>query len=144
MSRDKSKKILFAGIGNVLKSDDGIGVYISNRIMGASHVLSLTVETGIENYIGKINSLNPDLLILIDCVDFGREPGYCSLLPVEKTRDFTIHTHNISLNKISELFDMPVHILGIQPQNLSFGKNLSERIKETADRIIEIINGVQQ
>jgi hypothetical protein len=29
----KEKKKLFVGIGNVLKSDDGTGVYISRKIM---------------------------------------------------------------------------------------------------------------
>ena len=65
----KDKKILFVGIGNLLKMDDGIGVYISRRIKERGSVSSLTVEVSIENYIGKINSLKPDILVLIDCVD---------------------------------------------------------------------------
>ena len=138
---DKSTRILFAGIGNVLKSDDGAGVYISSRIKPTGTVSSLTVEMGIENHIGKINRLKPDILILIDCVDFDKDPGYYDFLPVGEVRDFTFHTHNISLKKISELFAMPVYILGIQPENLSFGENLSVKIKEAADRIIETING---
>jgi Ni,Fe-hydrogenase maturation factor len=31
---------------------------------------------GIENHIGKINKLAPDILVIIDACDFGREPGY--------------------------------------------------------------------
>ncbi len=65
----KDKKILFVGIGNLLKMDDGVGVYISRKIRNKGNISSLTVETSIENYIGKINSLNPDILVLIDCVD---------------------------------------------------------------------------
>ena len=59
---NKSRSALFVGIGNILKRDDGVGVYISHRIKATDLILTLTVETGIENYIGKINSLNPDLL----------------------------------------------------------------------------------
>ena len=33
----KDKKILFVGIGNLLKMDDGVGVYISRRIKNADH-----------------------------------------------------------------------------------------------------------
>ena len=62
----KDKKKLFVGIGNVLKSDDGTGVYISRKIEVRDNISSLTVETSIENYIGKINSINPDILILVD------------------------------------------------------------------------------
>ena len=42
--------------------DDGVGVYISKRIKTTDNISSLTVEVSIENYIGKINSLNPDIL----------------------------------------------------------------------------------
>jgi len=135
-----NKNKLFVGIGNVLKNDDGIGVFISNKIKESASTQSLTVEVSIENYLGKINSLNPDVLILIDCVDFGKTAGYYELLPAEKVKDFTFNTHNISLKKISELFKMPVYILGIQPQNIEFGEEVSKIVLETAQKIINIIN----
>jgi hydrogenase maturation protease len=134
------KKKLFVGIGNVLKRDDGIGVFISNKIKESTSIKKLTVEVSIENYIGKINSLNPDVLILIDCVDFSKTAGYYELLPAGKVKDFTFNTHNISLKKISELFKMPVFILGIQPQNIGFGEEISEIVLNTAEKIINIIN----
>lgn len=134
------KKILFVGIGNVLKQDDGIGVYISRNIKGNSYISSVTVEVSIENYIGKINSLSPDILVLIDCVDFGKSPGYSTLLPAEKIKDLTFNTHNISLNRISEFFKMPVYILGIQPKDIDFGENLSYIVIQVADKILKLIN----
>ena len=77
----KDKKILFVGIGNLLKKDDGVGVYISTGIkIQTLEYSALTVEVSIENYIGKINILNPDILVLIDCVDMTSFPeliNYC-------------------------------------------------------------------
>ncbi|MCK4662003.1 MAG: hydrogenase maturation protease [Bacteroidales bacterium] len=138
--KQTNKKKLFVGIGNVLKTDDGIGVYISNKIKESSSIQKLIVEISIENYLGKINSLNPDVLILVDCVDFGKQAGYYELLPVEKVKDFTMNTHNISLKRISELFKMPVFILGIQPKRIDFGEKISEIVLKTAQYILEIIN----
>lgn len=138
--KETNKVKLFVGIGNVLKSDDGIGVYISNHIKESKSIQKLTVEVSIENYLGKINSLNSDVLILIDCVDFGKQPGYVEMLPVEQVKDFTFNTHNISLKKISELFKMPVFILGIQPGSIDFGEEISETVLKTAQNILEIIN----
>lgn len=135
-----NKKKLFVGIGNVLKSDDGIGVYISNKIKESDSIQKLTVEISIENYLGKINSLNPDVLILVDCVEFGRGAGYYELLPAEKVKDFTLNTHNISLKRISELFKMPVYILGIQPKSIGFGEDISKKVLATAKNILSIIN----
>lgn len=135
---DKIK--LFVGVGNVLKSDDGIGVYISNGIRESRSIQKLIVEVSIENYLGKINSINSDVLILVDCVEFGKQPGYYEMLPAEKVKDFTFNTHNISLKRISELFKMPVYILGIQPESIEFGEEISEIVLETARKILTIIN----
>lgn len=136
----KQKKILFTGIGNVLKQDDGVGVYISRRIKPAEHIDVLTAEVSIENYIGKINSLNPDIVVIIDCVDTGSPPGTYKLLPVSEVHDLTFNTHNISLKRIAEFFPMPVFILGIQPEKIDFGENISYLVKEVADKILCEIN----
>ena len=138
--RQQDKKKLFVGIGNVLKSDDGIGVYISNKIKVTPSIQKLTVEISIENYLGKINSLKPDVLILVDCLDFGKKAGYYELLPVDQVKDFTLNTHNISLKRISELFTMPVFILGIQPKSIDFGEEMSEIVLESAKTILATIN----
>ena len=136
----KDKRILFVGIGNVLKSDDGTGVYISNRILPRGNIEVITVETGIENYIGKINSIEPDILILIDCVDMKLPPGSVKLLEVCQITDHTFNTHNISLKRLSEFFPMTVFILGIQPVNVDFGENISYIVKDISDKIINQIN----
>jgi len=136
----KDRRILFVGIGNVLKSDDGAGVYISNHISNRNNIFSLTVEVSIENYIGKINSLGPDILVLIDCVDSGSAPGTYILLELSQIQDMTFNTHNISLCRLSEFFKMPVYVLAIQPVKVEFGENISYLVKNIADKIINLIN----
>ena len=133
-------KILFVGIGNLLKMDDGVGVYISRKIKNAGAISSLTVETSIENYIGKINSLNPDILILVDCVDINSPAGTFKLMTLSQIQDMTFNTHNISLRRLSEFFRMPVYVLGIQPEKIDFGENISYLVKNIADKIIKQIN----
>lgn len=136
----KDKRILFVGIGNLLKKDDGVGVYISSRIISADRISVLTAEVSIENYIGKINSLEPDVLIIIDCVDMASRPGTYKILPVSEINDLTFNTHNISLKRIAEFFTMPVFILGIQPEKIDFGENISYLVRKVADKIILQIN----
>ena len=137
---ERNKKILFVGIGNVLKQDDGAGVYISNRIIPSHNIQVLTAEVSIENYIGKINSLEPDIVIIIDCADIGQGPGTCRLLRVSEINDLTFNTHNISLKRIAEFFRPEVFILGIQPENLDFGEKLSYLVKKSSDNIINLVN----
>ena len=136
----KNKKILFVGVGNLLRQDDGVGPYITSRIISTEKVSSLTVEASIENYIGKINSLKPDILVIIDCMDIRSRPGTYKLISLNQIRDHTFNTHNISLRHLSEFFEMPVFILGIQPEKIAFGENISYLVKNEADKIINQIN----
>ena len=135
-----NRKILFIGIGNLLRQDDGIGVYISQRIKERDNIRVITVEVSIENYIGKINSIDYETLVLIDCADIGKPPGSFELLPVDKISDMTFNTHNISLKRISEFFRNDVSVLAIQPEKVDFGENLSYLVKEAGNRIIDAIN----
>jgi len=137
---ERNKKKLFVGIGNVLKCDDGIGVYISQRIRSAPDILVLTVETSIENYIGKINSIDPDILILLDAVDMGASPGTIKTMSINQIHDLTFNTHNISLARFSEFFRMEIYIVGIQPEKVEFGEKISYIVHNEADRLIGIIN----
>ena len=136
----KDKNVLFVGIGNLLKMDDGVGVYISKRIRNIGNISSLTAEVSIENYIGKINNLNPEILVLIDCADIKSPAGTYKLLPISQIRDLTFNTHNISLKRLSDFFTMTVYVLAIQPEKIDFGENLSYLVKGVADRIIKQIN----
>jgi hydrogenase 3 maturation protease len=140
LKSQKDKNILFVGIGNLLKMDDGVGVYIGKRIKNRGTVSSLVVEVSIENYIGKINNLNPDILILIDCVEMKSAAGTFKLLSLRNIQDLTFNTHNISLKRLSEFFNMQVYVLGIQPEKIDFGENISYLVKKVADKIIHQIN----
>jgi hydrogenase 3 maturation protease len=131
---------LFVGIGNVLRSDDGIGVYIAQRIKERDNIKVLVVEVSIENYIGKINEIQPGEVILIDAVNYEKEPGYYALLSPGKLLDYTTNTHNISLKKLMGFFNSTIWILGVQPENITFGETLSYRVRNAADEIIGIIN----
>lgn len=137
---DNRDKTLFVGIGNVLKKDDGVGVFISQNLEKNALVDALTVEVSIENYIGKINSLAPEKLILIDCVDFGKDAGYYKLTDLNTMRDFTTNTHNISLGRLKDLFVVDdIKVLGIQPGDVSFGEGLTQDVEKTAFEVLRII-----
>jgi len=70
-------RVLVAGVGNILRSDDGFGVEVANRLMERAHPPGVTVvETGIAG-IQLVQDLMDgyDAAIVIDTVDRGRAPG---------------------------------------------------------------------
>jgi len=136
----RARGLLFIGVGNVLKRDDGVGVVISRQIVERSGVRALTVEVSIENYIGKINSLEPSEIVIVDCMELGCEPGAYKLLKLKDIEDLTFNTHNISLGGLGDFFQYPTYVLGIQPESVAFGEKLSSPVRNSARQIICLIN----
>lgn len=137
----RATDLLIIGVGNVLRSDDGAGVYICRRISERPGLRTLCVEVSIENYIGKIQSMKPSEIILIDCMELGGKAGSFRLLGINELEDMTFNTHNISLGKWKDFFPFPARVLGIQPRELGFGETLSPPVLRSAKRIIRLFNG---
>lgn len=136
------KRILFAGVGNVLRSDDGAGVYIVSQIEPAGNISTILVEASIENYISKINALSPDVLIIADCIDFNRRPGHTGLVPIKEIKEFDISSHNISLRRVSDHLKMETYVIGVQPSDLRVGEKLTPVVQRAADSIISLIRAI--
>ena len=79
-------RVLVAGVGNVLRGDDGFGPAVI-RALEAAAPLPETVHL-VETGIGGINLVlelldGYDLLLLVDAVDRGRPPGTLFILEPE-------------------------------------------------------------
>lgn len=80
------RRILIAGMGNVLRGDDGFGVETARRLAGRQP-LPAGVQV-IEVGIGGIHLVQElmdgyDALIIIDAVEQGSSPGTCHVLQPE-------------------------------------------------------------
>lgn len=78
-------KILIAGVGNVLRADDGFGVEVAHKLEARELPAEVSVvETGIGG-IALVQELQSgyDALVVIDCVDLGRPPGNVMLIEPE-------------------------------------------------------------
>lgn len=130
-------KVLVIGAGSRFRSDDYAGIYICEELKKHSTFNVLIVENSIENYIGKINTLNPEIILIIDAVNFQREPGYFELTSILNIFDNTAGTHSLSLRKLASLLKTDeIYVLGIQPGDISFGTDLSQPVLKSAKRII--------
>jgi len=134
-------KVVILGIGNTLRSDDGVGSILANRIK--DKVPYLVYDTGPtpENYLGKVIKDKPDNIVIIDAVDFGGKPGEFRIVEGEDIKTvnlFSTHNASISLtiNYLQSNLKVDIIILIIQPKNINFGDNLSPEITETI-RILE-------
>ncbi|NLH38742.1 MAG: hydrogenase maturation peptidase HycI [Elusimicrobia bacterium] len=140
-------KTVFVFIGNDLRADDGAGPYIAKNIRNDS-VKIINAETVFENYVEEIIELKPDKIVIFDCAFFDGKPGEIKLLDENKLLNYKmISTHSFPLNALinvikSDLKNIKVIIIGIQPESVDYKEGLSENVKKSSDEIINFINSL--
>ena len=137
-------KILIVGIGNPLRGDDGVGPEIINRLKNPLPTLFLfDVGEVPENYLGKIVKEKPNTIVLIDAIDFGADPGTIQIIERDDIRDESLSTHNVSLNLVAKYLQeetsADVFLIGIQPETTEFGKEISEPVRGSLEKIVRML-----
>ncbi|HOK56758.1 MAG TPA: hydrogenase 3 maturation endopeptidase HyCI [bacterium] len=137
----KGEKVAIIGIGNRLKGDDAAGSIIAEKLkekVKNENLLVIDAEINPENYIGVIKKFNPPFILIIDAIDFGSFPGDFRIFKPEQIKDTTISTHNFSIPLLKNLIDnIEIYILGIQPEKIKLGENISQKVSETIEKIIK-------
>ncbi|MCX6777458.1 MAG: hydrogenase maturation protease [Candidatus Micrarchaeota archaeon] len=133
-----SGKTLFVGVGNPMNGDDGVGPYMAGKLPHA-----IDAGNAPENFIGKINSANPESVIFIDAMDFGGKAGEARIMGAKEAKGETFTTHSLPLSSLLRLINCRrVFILGIQPADTTFGAKMSKEVKKSADMAIREIKGI--
>ena len=154
---DKSKKILIAGIGNILKSDDGLGPVVIDQIR----------RLELPPHIGVIELGTPGLSILqytekyakvifIDAITKGGKPGSTYKVKLQdvvnettssnsETGDFlSMHEFNLektlAIGKALDQFQSDVVIIGCEPGDISTLRiGLTNDVREAVPKVIELV-----
>jgi len=142
-------KIGIIGLGNPLRKDDGIGIVLLNMLQQQKKKLGKNIEL-IDGGIGGMNLLHVlarfDIVVLIDAVDFQGTPGESHVFTVAQLQSkktpirFSTHESDF-LNVIclsKELNELPgkIIIFAVQPQDVSFGTELSEQLEKNLDGLL--------
>jgi len=127
-------KVVFVGVGNELRGDDGVGVYIAKKLKRRK-----TVNAGVapENFIGKIKKMKPERIVIFDALEFGGKPGEVRVVDARKTEGLKISTHSLPLSFFCKLFEgVEVYLIGIQPKSREFGSFMSEEVVRAAEKLL--------
>jgi hydrogenase 3 maturation protease len=142
-------RIAILGVGNVLNGDDGAGVAVVRRLTkryGArqsSLSLPLLIEAGPapENFTGALRQYQPGLVILVDAVEMGEQPGKISLLDWRDTAGFGPSTHLQPLSTLGEYLTSElgclVALIGVQVARLDFDAPLSMAVEEAVEVLVD-------
>lgn len=134
---------IIVGIGNPLRGDDGFGPALIQRLQGKVRSTCIDAGSAPENYAGRIVKGNPDTILLVDVTYLGLEPGQYRILETADIAKCGLTTHDMSSRMLIEFLEDQTHadifMLGVQPQNVSLGAAMSERLVETLDEIETLV-----
>jgi hydrogenase maturation protease len=141
--------IAVIGIGNILLSDEGIGVHIAQRLMKQPAISEVEIiDAGTCADIMMLISDSVEHVIVIDAANGGGKPGdIYRFTPedIDTTGNMvSLHENNLVAGiKMLPLYNRElksVIIFGIEPKTLESGLELSPEIASKVPRLIELIN----
>lgn len=141
-----AKKIVVAGIGNPIRSDDYVGLKIIENLRGKvpETVCLLECETVPENYLSEIENFKPTHVLLVDAAFLELKPGEASLVDSERMMDYSaISTHALPLKifceHLKKATDAKIGLLLIEPKDMDFGEGLSVEVEAEVERLTKLL-----
>jgi sulfhydrogenase subunit alpha len=129
---------LFVGVGNHDRSDDALGIDLARELQdkGIENVW-LETELREKNFFPQ-NSNSP--LIFLDAIDFHAKPGKITFIPLEYIFQQVSLSHRFApfihvLQNKEQLKN--AYVLGIQPDNVKEGGEISPAVRSAMDKVIE-------
>jgi hydrogenase maturation protease len=139
------KKTLIIGYGNTLRSDDGVGVWIADRI-AALDLPDVEVRTYHQLDLELIPDLLPfDTVILVDAAASGEPITYRVFS--SSTAVPSIVTHNVNPESLQQLahefygITLDMHLITVRGESFEFGSMLSPSVQQ---RAVGAINKITQ
>ncbi len=139
-------KIVIAGIGNPIRSDDYVGLKIVENLKHKlpSKVLLIEAETIPESYLSDIEDFQPSHVLLIDAAFLGLKPGEAHIFEADQVENYSaITTHLLPLKVFCEYITQStgakIGLLLIQPESMEFGEGLTASVEGSAKCLTDIL-----
>ena len=142
--------VTILGLGNILMSDEGVGVHIVNefqkRYQVPGHVEIVDGGAAGLDLIPFIEGR--ERVLMVDAVNFDREPGYIGILendeiPVRLTQKASMHHLGLMdvlcIVRMSGNMPKELCLIGIQPKSLELGLDMTREIWDKQEALIERI-----
>jgi hydrogenase 3 maturation protease len=143
LARWRDSRVVILGIGNTLKGDDAAGSLLCERLSGQVPARVIDAGPVPENYIGPILAAWPDVLFIVDAVDFGGRPGQIRVCTPDEIHAFTFSTHALSLHLSIDLIrrekNVEVRVIGIQAGRMKLGAPLSPAVQEAVETLADTL-----
>lgn len=142
-----ASKIAILGIGNDLRSDDGLGPYIiENLSINDPRVMIENVGSVPEGFARPLAKFGAERVIMVDAADMLKPPGHIELVTKDRIGGINISTHSMPLSFLMMYLEQETGgktiLIGIQPKSIQFGEGLTPEIQEVVDTTISTLERV--
>jgi hydrogenase 3 maturation protease len=142
-----AEKIAILGVGNDLRTDDGIGLYIINNLSSEHpNLLIENVGSVPEAFARPIADFGASRIIMVDAADMLKSPGHIELVTKDRIGGIAISTHRMPLSFLMTYLEQQTGgetiLLGIQPKSIEFGEGLTPELEEVAQKIISALDNL--
>lgn len=136
-----AKRIAILGIGNDLRTDDGLGPFIVSSIqIDNPDIMIENVGSVPEGFARPLADFGAERVILIDAADMMKSPGHIELVTKDRIGGINISTHSMPLSFLMMYLEQETGgqtiLLGVQPKSIQFGEGLTPKIQEVAEEIV--------
>ena len=130
---------MILGIGNKMRGDDGAGSELAAQLAGRVSATVIDAEEVPENYLGPVIADNPEVLLILDAASMDAAPGSLAIIEMDNIAGSGLSTHSASLNLFLLVLQSEIQpdtfILGVQPQNITFGAPISQPVSVAMEMI---------
>ena len=154
MDQIKSNPIVLLGVGNILLTDEGFGVHVVNQLR-EDYVFNppITILDGGTMGMELLTYMRGmTKLLLVDAINGGDTPGTVYEFPHDEMNTYfteAISVHDVGMQdilRIRALQEDPLEdavVIGVEPENLELGLDLSETtqmvVKDVKERILAVL-----
>ena len=143
--------ILVLGLGNILLSDEGVGVRAAEALMARGHLPEGVdvVDGGTSGMDLLETMMGRDMIVVVDAISAtGRDPGDIIRLDGEELDQFfrqRMSPHQIGLSDVLATLKLmgsaPAELVlfGIVPNNMELGLELTSPVAAARDRVVRTI-----
>lgn len=139
-------RLVIAGVGQILRGDDGIGVAVAERLVaaGRNDADTQVVVAGHapENCLGQIARFRPDVVLFVDAAALAGPAGQIRLLEAADAAEMP-GTHTPSIGVAAQYLTAEtgcaVYLLAVAPADTSFDAGLSVAAQAAVEQIVEAL-----
>jgi hydrogenase maturation protease len=145
LQRHLTGRVGLVGVGNPDCGDDACGLRLAEAVRERGYLDVILAERSPERWTERLARGGFQTVLFLDAVRMGAAPGDAVFLSAAEiaARYPQVSTHKLSLGTIARLIEAeaPTHVflLGVQPQSMAYGAQLSAPVRATLEVLRDLL-----